>query len=120
MTLTALILGIIGLTLSFVPEEIIKYLKIESTTTTTLLFQLLGSLYLGFGILNWMVKGSLIGGIYNKPIVIGNLMHFGVGTITLFKIVALNEMTLLPTVVYLIFALAFVFVFMKNPIKNLK
>lgn len=100
MTLSALALGVVGLTLSFIPEEIIGYFKIETTTTTALFLQLLGSLYLGFGILNWIVKGSLIGGIYNKPIVIGNLMHFGIGAITLFKIVTRNEMTLLPTIVY--------------------
>jgi len=31
---------------------------------------------LGFSILNWMSKASLIGGIYNKPLLIGNLLHF--------------------------------------------
>ena len=32
---------------------------------------------------NWMVKGSRVGGIYNRPIAIGNLVHFAVGAITL-------------------------------------
>jgi len=120
MTLSAVILGIIGFTLSFIPEEFIGYLKVESNSITILLFQLLGSLYLGFGILNWMAKGSIIGGIYNKPIVIGNLMHFGVGAITFFKIGVGNEMILFPTVIYTILSLAFLFVFMKSPIKEAK
>jgi hypothetical protein len=37
------------------------------------------ALYLGFTMLNWMVKGSLITGIYNQPIAVGNFMDFGVG-----------------------------------------
>ena len=31
---------------------------------------------------------SIIGGIYNRPIAIGNLMHFGVGAIALIKIIS--------------------------------
>ena len=47
-------------------------------------------------------------------------MHFGIGSITLLKIVSRNEMTLLPAIGYFLFALAFAFVFMKNPIKSPK
>ena len=118
MTLSALVLGAVGLTLSFLPEEIIEFFNIESTMTIILIFQLLGSLYLGFGILNWMAKGSLIGGIYNKPIVIANLMHFGIGAITFFKIDVGNEMTLLPAGVYVLFASALAYVFMNHPKLN--
>lgn len=79
----------------------------------------MGALFLGFGLLNWMAKGSIIGGIYNKPLVIGNLMHFGVGAITLLKIVFKlndNQNILVPlTVIYTLFGLAFTFVFMNNP-----
>jgi hypothetical protein len=75
-TISAIFLGLVGIGFSFLPDEIIMYLNIESNPFLTLLLQLLGSLYLGFGIMNWMAKGSLIGGIYNRPIVIGNSMHF--------------------------------------------
>ena len=81
-------------------------------------------MYLGFGILNWMAEGTLIGGIYNKPIAIGNLMHFGVGAIVLVK-VASNIQTQLEiiislTIVYVVFVILFVYVFLVNPTKTEK
>ena len=81
--------------------------------------QLLGAMYLGFGMMNWMAKGSIIGGIYNKPLVIGNLMHFAIGAITLLKVAfSLNESkeVLIPlTIIYTLFALGFMAVFTKTP-----
>lgn len=119
MTISALFLGIIGLVLSFLPDEIINFLNIETNVISTLFLQILSALYLGFGILNWMAKGSLIGGIYNRPIAIGNLMHFAVGSIAFVKIIsridAHTEIIIFLTVVYVIFAFSFAFVFRTNP-----
>ncbi|MBL4939733.1 MAG: hypothetical protein JKY16_05580 [Lutibacter sp.] len=121
MTISFLFLGSIGIILSFLPKEIILFLNIDPNPVTLIIFQLLGSFYLGFGILNWMAKGTLIGGIYNKPIVIGNLMHFGVGAITLVKVVfTFKEQVafiILLTIPYIIFALCFAYIFMTNPKK---
>jgi hypothetical protein len=123
MTLSALLLGLAGIVLSFFPKEIVTYLNIDTNTLTILLLQMLSALYLGFGILNWMAKDSMIGGIYNKPIAIGNLMHFGVGAIALIKIVfeieVYIEVVISLTIVYTIFAICFAYVFITNPgIKN--
>jgi len=121
MTVSALYLGITGLSLSFLPKEIITYLNVDSNSITILFLQILGSLYLGFGLLNWMAKGTRIGGIYNRPIAIGNFMHFGVGAITLVKIVfeiqGQTEIIISLTIVYTIFAIGFAYVFMTNPNK---
>jgi len=124
MTSSAILLASIGILLSFLPNEVIEYLNIESNTITILFLNLLSALYLGFGLLNWMAKGTLIGGIYNKPIAIGNLMHFGVGAITLVKVV-LNiqthpEIIISLTVVYVIFAILFAYIFLTNPTKTEK
>ena len=74
---------------------------------------------MGFGILNWMAKGTLIGGIYNRPIAIGNLMHFGVGAIALVKVVSkiqpYSGIIISLAVVYVIFAILFTYVFRTNP-----
>ena len=82
----------------------------------------MSALYLGFGILNWMAKGTLIGGIYNKPIAIGNLMHFGVGAIALVKVVSNiqthTEIVISLTVIYVIFSFLFVYIFRTNPSKT--
>jgi len=119
LTVSAIFLGLFGIGLSFLPNEIVMYLNIEADPVLPLLIQLMGSLYLGFGIMNWMVKGSLIGGIYNKPIAIGNFMHFGVGAITLgknvFGIKVYTEFIISLTVIYAVFALSFAYIFMTNP-----
>ena len=124
MTSSAIFLAIIGIILSFLPTEIMGYLNIDSNIISILFLKILSALFLGFGILNWMAKGALIGGIYNKPIAIGNLMHFGVGAIALVKIV-LNMQThseiIIPlTAVYVIYALLFGYVFKNNPTKTEK
>lgn len=121
MTSSALFLGATGLILSFLPEETINYLNIENNAITILFIQLTSALFLGFAILNWMAKGSLIGGIYNKPIAISNLMHFSVGSIAQIKMINQLENNVIFmyafTAIYLIFALGFVAVFRINPIK---
>ena len=119
MTSSALFCGIIGTLLLFLPIEIAEYLSIEPTIITILFLKILSTIYLGFGILNWTAKGSLIGGIYNKPIVLGNLLHFAVGAIELIKVIfniqAHKEIIIFLTVFYVIFALLFAYVIKTNP-----
>jgi hypothetical protein len=121
MPVSAALLGVLGIVVSFLPEEIMTYLNVESSPITLLLLQLLSAFYLGFGILNWMAKGTIIGGIYNRPIAIGNLMHFGVGAIALIKIISRiqigSETIIVLTVSYVILALCFAYVFFNNPSK---
>ena len=71
MTLSAIILALIGISLNFFPKEILDYLELSVSDTLELLIQIIGSLYFAFAMLNWMSKGSIIGGIYNRPIAIG-------------------------------------------------
>ena len=122
MTSSAVFFGIIGILLSFLPNEIAEYLSVEPTIITILFLQILGALYLGFGILNWTAKGTLIGGIYNRPIALGNLMHFGVGAIALvkvaFKSITNPEIVISLAVAYAIFTVLFFYIFRKNPTKT--
>jgi hypothetical protein len=50
-----------------------------------------GALYLGFAMLNWMAQGNIIGGIYSRPVAIGNLAHFTIGALTLLKSVIAGQ-----------------------------
>jgi hypothetical protein len=124
MTSSALFLAFVGILLSFLPNEMVEYLNVEPNIITTFFLKIMSALYLGFGILNWMAKGTLIGGIYNRPIAIGNLMHFGVGAIALVKIAskiqAHSEIVISLTAVYVIFAILFVYVFRTNQTKTQK
>ena len=119
MTFSSLFLAILGLTISFLPNELINYLDIESNIITILFIKILGALYMAFGILNWMARGTLFGGIYNRPITMGNLMHFGVGAIALIKIAPnsanYSEIIISLTVIYIIFAVFYLYIFKTSP-----
>ncbi len=119
MISSSIFLGTLGITFSFIPDEIISSLSVTPNQISTLSLQLLGALYLGFAMLNWMAKGSLIGGIYNRPISIGNFMHFAVGALALIKIITKihthSEIVISLTIVYSVFAILFGYVFRTNP-----
>lgn len=119
MTSSALFCVIIGIFLLFLPNEIAEYLNVEPTIITILFLKILSALYLGFGILNWTVKGSLIGGIYNRPIALGNLLHFVVGSIELVKVISNiqthREIIIFLTALYIIFGVLFAYVLKNNP-----
>ena len=119
MISSCIFLGALGITFTFIPDEIISSLSVTPNPISTLSIQLLGALYLGFAMLNWMAKGSLIGGIYNRPLAIGNFMHFVVGALALIKIITKihthSEMVISLTVAYSVFAILFGYVFRTNP-----
>ena len=83
MTLSAIILALIGISLIFLPKEILDYFELSVSDTLELLMQIIGSLYFAFAMLNWMSKGSIIGGIYNRPIAIANWTHLVIKRINL-------------------------------------
>jgi hypothetical protein len=121
MTISAVFTGAIALSLTFFPQEIIAKLEIEETPIITVLFQILGALYFGFTLLNYMAKGSIIGGIYNKPIVIANFIHYVMTTLVLFKAfssftVQKNNLLVL-AIIYAVLTLGFGYVFFNNPNK---
>ena len=110
MTFSAVSLAIIGLACSFLPHEILTYFGVIDLIVFPLILQVLGSLYLGFALLNWTAKANLIGGIYSKPIAVGNFMHYMIGSLALFKFFIAHtdlNLILIPLVIYTIFALLF-------------
>ncbi|WP_299826252.1 hypothetical protein [uncultured Pontibacter sp.] len=116
MAVSAVLMGIAGIILSFFPEEILGYMAIESMQPV--LLQLLGALYLSFAILNWMAKANLIGGIYSKPVALGNFSHFAIGGLSLAKAdfsSGFPAYTLATTIIYLLFAVLFGYVLFVGP-----
>jgi len=104
MTLSAIILALIGISLIFLPNEILDYLELSVSETLQLLMQIIGSLYFALAILNWMSKGSLIGGIYGRPIAMANLTHFVIAGLALIKGVLAN-----PSLSYVIWSIAIIY-----------
>ena len=83
MAASAVFLGITGVAALFAPDEILHAANVPSSPVLPPLVQLCAALLFGFAMTNWMVKGSRVGGIYNRPIALGNLIHFAIGAITL-------------------------------------
>ena len=116
---SAIYLGVIGIAASFLPQEILVALGASSETPLPLLVQLSGAAMFGFAMVNWMARGSLIGGIYNRPVAVGNVAHFVIGALALLKASGSMGATS-PLLVLLIghglFAVAFSWMLMKSPV----
>ncbi len=85
-----------------------------------LIAQLAGVLYLGFAALNWMARGNMIGGIYSRPVTIGNVLHFVSGTAVIVKALSRNSMPAtfwILAVVYSVFAVAFAALLWRSPVR---
>jgi hypothetical protein len=104
-------MALLGLAATFLPQELAAAAGISGGALVALSIQITGALYLGFAMTNWMAKGSAIGGIYNRPLSVGNLLHFFVAAAALGKFVARGNhapVLVALTVIYIVFALAFV------------
>lgn len=121
MTITAVVLGLTGISLSFMPQEIAGQLSLTAPSSiATLLVQLLGAVYFSFAMLNWTARANLIGGIYGRPIAIGNLTHFVIGALALGKgyIGTKDNTVLVAVIIYAAFAICFTIVFFTHPLPD--
>ena len=85
MMASSVAMGLVGLAASFAPAELLGALHVTPTDPLPVFIQLLGALYVAFAMANWTAKDSLIGGIYARPLSLGNLVHFMVGALALGK-----------------------------------
>ena len=122
MAASALVLGIAGAAGLFLPQEIIAAIGAPATGIFPALIQLYAALLLGFAMINWMAKGSLIGGIYNRPVLVGNTAHFTIGAITLVKLVVRDSTPpmIVATTIYVIFAIGFGMLMFGSPVKGVQ
>jgi len=88
-------MALVGVGASFLPQEMLAYADLPAQNFPVVLIQIIGALYLGFGLLNWNARGMLFGGIYGRPIILGNFMHFAVVTIALVKFLSVQTSPLL-------------------------
>ena len=112
MAASSLFLGATGLAATFAPVEILGSLHVQTAEPLPVLVQLMGALYLGFAMLNWTAKGFVVGGIYSRPLTIGNLVHFTVGAIALLKYQFGHEFggpLVAVSIVYAVFAVCFAY-----------
>jgi len=122
MMLSAIFLALIGIVLTFMPQEVTAFTGLGFTQIYQLQLQIMGALFFAFAMLNWMAKGAIIGGIYNRPIAIANFAHFLIGGAALVKAVIsnihLHYSVWIIAATYSIFALLFGIIFSKHPAQN--
>jgi hypothetical protein len=118
MSASALFMGALGVAASFLPQEVLAYAGAPPGAPVVLLLQVLGALYLGFAMLNWMARGSLMGGIYGRPLAMGNFLHFFMVALLLLKALAAGPATsgiVIGALAYTVFGLWFGLVLFRNP-----
>ncbi len=100
LTIAALFSGFLGVTLSFLPQELFQLYNEPTGTFGILSVKLLGLCMIALSAINWMSKERLIGGIYNRPLALANTLHFCIGAVILIK-------TLMVTFYWSLFILSF-------------
>lgn len=122
MTASALLAGLAGIIFTFLPDKLIRFvISPETDAITSIFFQLAGALYFGFAMVNWTAHASLIGGIYSRPVAMGNFAHFMIGSFSLGKgFFSTGETAiLLAAIVYSLFAILFGWVLLRySPVKS--
>jgi hypothetical protein len=88
MSAAAILMAGAGLALQFAPHEVLAATGAAATPATAAATQVGGALYLGFAMLDWMSRGVRMGGIYARPLVMANLVHFVAGGLALLKFAA--------------------------------
>jgi len=108
----------LGVVASFLPQELAAHFGARPDSPIVLAIQIGGALYLGFAILNWTARAILIGGIYSRPVALGNFLHFAVVAIVLLKALLsgfrANEI-IAGTFIYFLFGLWFGIVLFTHP-----
>lgn len=123
MTASAAFSAALGVVLTFMPQELLAHLGAVEQGFTVVLVQMLGVLCLGFATLNWMMRSSVIGGIYGRPVSMANCMHFTIGAVTLWKGVMTHEVSaviLAVTAIYTVFGGWFALVLFTHPADALR
>lgn len=86
---TVFVIG--GILLLFAPE-----LLGDSASITTaeghLAIQILGAAWLGLAELNWLARGTMIGGIYGRPIVLANFAAYFVAATSILRAGLTNDL----------------------------
>ena len=110
MTTTSLVLGLAGLFALFAPDVLLAMLGVPLANPLSLFIQLLGALYFSMALMDWTAKDSAIGGIYARPVSLGNFAHFFMGTLLLIRYQLSNEFNpfiVMTLILYAIFASVF-------------
>jgi hypothetical protein len=105
MTTSSIILGLAGIFALFAPENLLAMLRVPIGNPLSVLIQLLGALYFSLALMNWTAKDSAIGGIYARPVSLGNFAHFFIGTLLLAKYLLANGFNVFISLLVTVYAI---------------
>ena len=109
LTITSGVLGAAGLFALFAPAALFG-VGLPPDRLAPVMTQLLGGLYLAFALVNWTARESVIGGVYARPVSLGNFGHFLIGALVLAKPAlagGASALVVILLVVYAVFAVIF-------------
>ncbi len=125
LTISAGYNALLGLATSFLPKEILLAFEVQANPISMLLIQIIGAFLIGFAMINYLSKNSIMGGIYNKPILMGNIAFHCISAIVFVKFILNHNLyheAFIPlTVMYLLLGMGFLrlnFVSPKNQNAN--
>ncbi len=107
---SAAVYGLAGLAGTFFPDMLAMSTAGAASPALVLVIQFAAAAYCGFAMLNWMLRDTPIGGIYGRPLVVANVLHFFMVAMVLTRLVlhgARGPLHLAVTAVAWIFAAAF-------------
>jgi hypothetical protein len=112
-------MALLGLLTSYFPDKVLSTHGTVPDNATLLLVQMMGALYLGFAVLNWTARGILIGGIYARPVALGNFLHFAMVGVMLSRAAFTHGAVQLATsaFVFSVFAIWFGVVLFRSPVR---
>jgi hypothetical protein len=118
MRASALVLLLGGLALLFAPDEILPRLIADFPAGGAWIGQLIAGSWLGVAALNWLTRGSRLGGIYGRPVVLANTVLYFVSAIALLKVAVLphpGAAVVIAAVVFAIFAALYGWLMFRGP-----
>lgn len=78
---SSILLAVLGIACLFVPDALSSLLFLPGGASAAL--PLAAAPLIGIAGLNWAGRGAIYGGIYGRPIVFGNFLTAGMGTLVL-------------------------------------
>lgn len=82
---TTVLLGAASVILIFAPSDLARWVGAPHSVVITVLLQLYGAALFGLAMTGWMVRGTIVGGVFGRSYVVGNAGHAFVGALTLVK-----------------------------------
>jgi hypothetical protein len=81
VTVSSLLLAAFGGLMLFAPGEVSRALT--PSAGSNVIVQVCAAAVLGFAAMNWTARGSALGGIYGRAVVVGNQTHLMIGALLL-------------------------------------